>query len=73
VAHLPKDLAERVFSVLYPDHELIGAGEFYAVVHDGTLLVSDSIGYLAQSISELSSRAEVSVWSGVAIALPRRT
>jgi hypothetical protein len=50
---VPPDLAEIVFRVLFSDHELIRVGHQYAVRCTGSLLVADSIGTLAQYISEL--------------------
>lgn len=70
---LPPNLAERVFTVLYPRQILLKGDGFYATDHDGGLLIAESIGGLAQMISELECPLpEFSTGHGIMIDLPRR-
>jgi hypothetical protein len=73
VTDLPPNLARRVFTVLYPHQTLLKGDGFYATYHDGGLLIAESIGGLAQMISELACPVpEFAISHGITIALPRR-
>lgn len=66
----PDNLTSVVFRALYPEFELLVIGAAYVVVPKGTpLYIGDSLGGIAQEISDPPSLGELLLWEDP---LPRR-
>ncbi len=59
----PHNLTEMVFRALFSDHEFIVVSGTYVVVPKGTpVLTGDSLGSIAQEISDQPDLGELLLW-----------